>query len=424
MAESLVAQVLSPRKRVSCDFQAARDQKPTGLQVRKKTKRRGVGGGPWRAWVHLHSKGHGGGVPKLSEVHAQYREAKALDSPLYQTAARVGSLARTLARGGLRKEACSNFGPSARTLRRQVLRRAKQAIRESLCGATLLEKSLALAERSELQSMPLQQALSHARALARAETQRKAAETATHLSLIKEFELGPGAAHLKTLRAALPESVQKWGHIVPMPSPMGPCFSVQTGDWEAAKNGLAWAAQHPKATNVAEKLGAEWSELHQLVMANSCRALTTAEDQQHSRCLDAGRCLCGGEGLTLYRMRNRFLRCVKNAFHLPSLKTALTQGLVVMQSISDMVIGGDAPDVGEEVWLHIGLMYFKPYRPTFHRLRRVACHDENSVAHDRVVLEAAHWGASPSWIQFVLSSCFLSGKRDRQQSFGQNTLKE
>lgn len=109
----------------------------------------------------------------------------------------------------------------------------------------------------------------------------------------------------------------------------------------------------------------------------------------------AGRCLCTQAGQRLRRLRNKFLQAMKTAFPPASPERgALMAGSIVAhiawRPATDDGQGASLPaDPPLESWLHVGLMYLSPYRPTFMQLSLYKDLEECSPSPTRVYVKAS-----------------------------------
>jgi len=155
-----------------------------------------------------------------------------------------------------------------------------------------------------------------------------------------------------------------------------------------------------------------WQSLHYEIRYSDCPPLGKVPVEQR-RCHDAQRCVCKGEGLVLWRAWEQLRVCLDIAKkEMDGFKSLLKGGDIVVrftwsppaQGPSDHA--GPASSAGpvahaegsaqEEVWLHIGLMYAKPIRPTFLVLQREPGRDEGPYLGVRACKSpasprSAHW---------------------------------
>eukprot|EP00971_Amphidinium_carterae_P108688 2152041-Amphidinium_carterae.1 len=120
----------------------------------------------------------------------------------------------------------------------------------------------------------------------------------------------------------------------------------------------AKASAAHKRTNLANKLEKQWQTLHEPILAKECQYVVDW-DPTCGPCNTAGICICCPTGLKLKKLRNKFLATMKVVFHEPTLKQALAQGFII-------VVFTTPTDVQKTVSLHISMMYWRPFRPTFH----------------------------------------------------------
>ena len=166
---------------------------------------------------------------------------------------------------------------------------------------------------------------------------------------------------------------------------------TQRNDWQRVPHPtlplLAWKPKSVTSSAVTacktacgrqgQPLGAAlerfWEEGHKTALGRG------AEDDERvtpslspSTCEDAGVCICRAEGLQLKKLRNRFLRTMKDVFETKESKKKLADGFIVAHFKAE---GTPLQQEGEEakaesIYLHIALMYWSPYRPTFQFLEK------------------------------------------------------
>ena len=135
----------------------------------------------------------------------------------------------------------------------------------------------------------------------------------------------------------------------------------------------SWACQ--SRSNVAPGLGKVWREAHQTVTGENVGLSEEPELEEEAEeegdnkpCRDAGVCVCSEAGLRLKRCRNEFLRRMKSTFNTKNLKTQLELGQVAVR-FSDTA---DTEGGEHALLLHVALMSWSPYKPTFQVLEEVA----------------------------------------------------
>ena len=106
----------------------------------KKLKRKGVAGGPWRAFVSQQVKGRTG-RPDFKELQAAYQEIK--DTPDFEALKTLGQVAK---RAGQRPLGKSSFGPRTREVQRQLVKASRGGLLQSTQGLSAVQKARVLAK--------------------------------------------------------------------------------------------------------------------------------------------------------------------------------------------------------------------------------------------------------------------------------------
>ena len=150
-------------------------------------------------------------------------------------------------------------------------------------------------------------------------------------------------------------------------------------------------AKHARSSNLAKVLKDTWLLLQSPVKAEELEEDMhddTAQEVGSSKCCEVGRCICKGAGKQVAQMRRRLYQILKDS--LPRSDAASKELLLgghlclrVLRQEEDCVeqtsdkdpvqTGEESSSVGrglwvEGLWLHIGVHYLKPWRPTFQTL--------------------------------------------------------
>ena len=176
------------------------------------------------------------------------------------------------------------------------------------------------------------------------------------------------------------------------------CFDP---DWKGVAAGAAAWLHGARGEAPARKAIAEdWRRRHFTIMDSSCPPLPDvvveedAEedgDQGHGACLAAGVCLGSARGRKIASVHRALLAVLKAAFPRGHTRSStLVGGFVVGQLTSRPGRRKRSPDIddasrfkGRVVYLHIGLMYLSPFRPTFAVMEAL----EDAAADDPVGLD-------------------------------------
>lgn len=140
-----------------------------------------------------------------------------------------------------------------------------------------------------------------------------------------------------------------------------------------------------------------WESLHREVRFEDCPKLGKVPVRRR-KCHDAQRCICSGPGKALAKrveLFNTALKKPEGVIGKPDWRAQLRSGRVVVHLCWRDLAGGHhdvanakgnpAPLAAvdgassKDIWLHVSLMYFQPFRPTFTLLERRPTKDEGNV---------------------------------------------
>lgn len=333
----------------------------------KKRGRRGFGG-RWRAFVRQTTLGTTG-TPCLRTLATVYRTKVEAGSADIRRAAVVGAAATRAGRLMTLKAGYSSFGPTSRDISRHRERQLRRALLAVASGKDQSQTAVALGERCAAMRTGIAAGLAAARAAIRLKTQDGNAQFSAALATLESFRSGPGAEAVAELKEEFPALQQVEG-LVPIPAPSGLCcFEVLPACRSFVADTVAWALQS-KQCNASLGMREYWTDAHKPTAASE-HMPAQEKDHTSTECLVAGMCLCSAEGRELRRFRNSCLRAMKAAFPAHSeARTGLLDGFVVVRFTnmpSETSLGplvGDAAQA-KDLWLHVGLHYLCPYRPTF-----------------------------------------------------------
>ena len=310
-------------------------------EVRK--KQRG-GGGTWRAFASMKARGQKG-RPDFHVIAEEYALAKRLQTDELAQAHEVGAAA-TLRH---QLQGTPGFGPTPR----QVERKRKSMQDASLSLSLLLSTQLG----GEAITNPLESDLKG------------------QMSAECVFDVVP---ELHILRSSLhysPHHKLLYADLIPNTYP------------ELSMAVASFAKQNSRTLNLSASLRHDWTKRHETI--GVAEATGQKNFKKPTLCCQYGLCLCTHTGKQVLSLRNQFLKHLKAwvSSQTSSEKTYLQDGWLVVllkqqHSLAerpswsacamDLMHTDSAPDTewtkSEEIWLHIAMQYFKPYRPTFHRL--------------------------------------------------------
>lgn len=335
-------------------------------------------GGAWRAYVREKTFGTRG-RPSFKALSAKYDEEKkagTLDSR------RLRGLGSTATKAGKRhppRAGRSAFGPQGRDLQRCRLADLRASF---MALATAVEPSgaaLALGKQIEQSDASFEKCLSLARAAMRTKSAQNRQEEKDREAALVAFSQGEGR---EIVERAVREHTWLTGvAATPLPTPIGTLLQCPGCDLQQVQDAIAFA-HRSKASKLSSDLQASWAGMHKIVMESDCDD-TTIPDPPPSACLAAGVCLCTGIGKDLKKLQTRFLAEMKKVFHAKSTERAfLADGSIVVRFEANGS-HGDRTDLDsdegtkKELFYHIGLMYWKPYRPTLMELSRATADAEH-----------------------------------------------
>ena len=364
-------------------------QQPSASGKRQVAKRKKGGGGTWRALISHLTKGQKGKAD-FSALAQKYKELKQQPTEEFASIVSQGEAATKYHKltGG------SGFGPPTRQARRRRI-----AALPSLPGpsGTLLPATYSLLPSSSQSastspwSLPISVQLTEVRRQVKATKQPQKTKELEDLGVLKRFaeEAQPSLMEelLNSFQGSLP--MVQGLHIAPNTSFLA-CDVVFNPGREGEKV-ASWAWKHAQTCNLRSTLSNDWDRQQQSKQHDAQAALP--EDLPvPTLCSQHGLCLCTGIGRQVFALRNAFLKAQKACLQRADVtrKGLLMDGFVVAQLIKGPSVEtkpksswgsriGQVPGHGLEagamqtreqfqtdvVWVHIGLQYLKPYRPTF-----------------------------------------------------------
>ena len=336
----------------------ASDSKPLGRH--RRTRSQEQSGGPWRAYVHVHSQGKFLSRDDVSELARSYR---AMSPEEKHRMIAVGRLAK-------RARSAGNLHPFGKRCR---MRSGESMALEDAEKASGL---LALPGGSDVSAIVLEAGASAMDlvdlALQEGRRRRKIA-----LAVARQA-LGLQAESQRSF-----EAQSAVGAVAPFPDLKAHGEHLQVQPLPFRENAIAWhAAAAQKIVLRASKghsgFGAAcknlWEERHQVINQESCRAIPQASPaRQNLTCHQAGTCLCCKRGKMIGKLKKRWDKASSNIWRVKSRARALaSNGFFVcrLQGVLDAAnmarfSGTSAASCCTVVWLHVALMYFSPWRPTF-----------------------------------------------------------
>eukprot|EP00971_Amphidinium_carterae_P277981 5518161-Amphidinium_carterae.4 len=317
-------------------------------------------GGTWRAFVRQQTLGRQG-RPDLHELGHAYRDARAQGSLQY--ASRLGQVATDTAHLDSSTSKLSSFGKSGQLLQRLHQSNVQKALWQVWKGKDITSRATSLVSK-EASISGLQSVIQKLRSIARQDTIAKKKVESDVFDILEKYNAGPGQEHLHQLTQTLPFLAKESWRVLPFKE------SVLLLDPERSKEvssqAAAWAQAHSHH-NLGVFLENAWADLHTTIQGAINLPPDPECDAQQSKCRAAGRCLHHSmEGRTLFRLRNSFLRVMKDSLGTVVAKKLLSEGLLVLHLKGQKWSSTDGSDASLQLWFHVALQYWSPYRPTFH----------------------------------------------------------
>eukprot|EP00971_Amphidinium_carterae_P333416 6468159-Amphidinium_carterae.9 len=326
------------------------------LQPAQKQRNTRGGGGLWRAWVRYHSLGQSG-RPNLGALGASYRHARSAQSPLLLQLQQIARAATESAK--LRHSRKSAFGLRKRDEERATKRFRRVNLWRGAVGDNKFAKSKQLADSLPWET-PLGDAICAARTFQLLDGAHKRAQRTKHLETIKKFTQTTGQTQLKLLVETLPECKLLQSNVQVLPGEIGPIFYIPATASDLATHAVALALES-RSTNLSTSLEASWRGAHEPLQG----VPTLAAAEPSSKCCAAGMCLCKGTGAKTWRLRQRFVKFMKETFKGTSMRQLLGSGFVVAHFKCREPCNTHTND-SKDWYMQVGHMYFSPYAPTMH----------------------------------------------------------
>eukprot|EP00971_Amphidinium_carterae_P341798 6480794-Amphidinium_carterae.2 len=353
-------------------------------QVIRQRKRKGVGGGPWRAYVSQ-EKAHTNGKANFRALAAGYRQVLATDPARLKQLRDMGAAARMVAKNRAGKR--SAFGPTAREVQRTALKKVRQALWQQSCALSPLEKAIFITEHSLVQRGDMAHALRVARTVQRLDGATEREKVEKQKEALAAWRDAAGACALEEFKSLLPELATQDLKMLPVPCSRGLALELPAIARPSASMAAAWASS-TRTTQLSSALQQLWEEMHIPVKH---------EDMDHavkkvSDCCLAGRCLCCAGGKLLVQFKREVHKVMKAHLGTAACKCRLGQGAYVFKfnmAGEDTINNLHVPDSNDAavLWLHVSLMYWSPYRATFAKLKPVPCPGGEIECDGRVYLQ-------------------------------------
>eukprot|EP00971_Amphidinium_carterae_P352702 6492709-Amphidinium_carterae.2 len=291
------------------------------------------------------------------------------------------------------------FGPSSKIVQRQHQKQKRH-------GFWLLHKGLqkgdsanVIAHASNMAAGNLKEALSLVRVQKKLDGQAKVQGMQADIDLLEQYRHGSGLKSKELLATRLPDFCSAFADSLhPVHVLGGHCLCMDSKVHRAATAAMGYAS-HSMKTNLGKCVEQEWHELHRLLQAPQSTGEPSAKVPRKP-CVIAGMCLCSGRGKLVRQFRNRLYQHLKLCLASKTGKTLMADGNVVV-SLTSRALEGHVDIVEAEplqIWLHLGLMYLRPYRCTWQQLLAIeppSCEETIATSLGRQYLQdidfEQHW---------------------------------
>ena len=196
--------------------------------------------------------------------------------------------------------------------------------------------------------------------------------------VIESWEANVGVEAIRSVQAALPNlDLSGLARLTPVPSMRGTFVRVHPEYIpKSAARVISLAYAHSQRNSLGPAVDVAWEAANARVMhSESGPPAATAEP---SRCLKFGVCVCKRGNPKLWNFKNDVFKATKAALPWSSDPVAhklCGDGFLVFEFepwVSFAAGGEPEGFVRPSIYMHVGMFYFSPYRPTFHLLTRAA----------------------------------------------------
>eukprot|EP00971_Amphidinium_carterae_P351607 6492189-Amphidinium_carterae.4 len=356
------------------------------MHVVKKTGKRC--GGPWHAFISMRTTG-AKGKPRFSILAGQYRLLTSNDAALVK---RVGQAARQAGlAGSARRSGISNFGPSSRAVARRREKEKKVALTQQAQQMQLSfqEKIAAWSTMHDYEAGHLKEFVKLCRRHMQLDTAQHVAQEQEMLDTLAKFEATMGAAHKEKVKHVLPACADVLDACTAVPLVGGVCLQMDPVRHAELAETLEWAG-HTGSTSLAASLQTEWQQMHEPIIHEKSSPIH-GEATTTKKCQEQGFCVCSGDGLKVLKLKQRLVTALRDAFKGKRKGNPLDSGSVVCSFTSPATTSNTIEGMAaKQIWVHVGLMYFKPLRPTFQLLYTRDVPVGEDATPDCQFLEAQH----------------------------------
>ena len=350
---------------------SARRRSTSGMRKRhgaaQPSQKRGFGGA-FRGWLRLHADGARPTGEASRMQGAAYRRAKRDATGEYKEAVRLGTAMREAARarGHVRSALESN-------VRRQRVLHGLRGELLQLQAQTDLVGPMAFARAGLRRGANIAETLSCARVANRLAAARKRSVGNEGQDMLLRYQQGPGAVALNQCLQAYP-FLQAFRPTI-LPSVHGVSLQMDLVSEEDVSLAMGRAAD----LHMLPSLEGAWFARHTMLAHDDCPPVAGDRDAvvpAESDCLLAGICLCDDAGQLFRRKADRFNNVLKSVFApLSGIRSQLTDGLIIARLQGERTDYeanlAEAEGCNVDVWLHVGMHYLSPFRPTWHVVQPV-----------------------------------------------------
>jgi hypothetical protein len=351
---------------ICCD---SKDKTPKGKM--KKTHR--GQGGPWHEFVSRQSRGKKGRIP-FADLAEAYRRLK-LDEEAFQQLRTVGALKTKLLKlsnHNGRKLGVKNKASKMRAVRLEQLHLtiAGRAIAvQARVDGLFRNDPTAVAAFIEDATLSIKDRVRMVRSQVRGCNAKRVAKQDEINSLLLDWEAKEGAQQLAHMYALLPALRCDDFVFTPIPLHGRHGFDVSFGLGDGVAKMLSTMQSESKRSNAQSAVDKYVDANAVTLEETSCKSSPVAPEP--SVCRDFGACTCvGSADRHLWILRNMLYVKLKSEFpaSMPRRRDLLIDGYIVMKFIGtlDPSLEDDVelPDL-ETYYMHISVMYLRPYRTTF-----------------------------------------------------------
>lgn len=356
--------------------------------TKKGQPRKSPGGGSFRAFISSRCKG----IAKacFRQLAVEYRR---LTNEEKGDFAKVGKEATMVHRHG-----GDSFGLAARAIARLIAKREQQH-RASLLDSGAILPSIHPAALRGIEAKDIPKILFKVRCDEKILRRLRRERVHQAAAALQDWRSTVGAKHVVGAVHAIPGIAAATPALSGLPSAqaLAACLTWCCRCGAEVPRLLA-AAKADGNEQLLDQLQQDWQARSSVYNHNDRTPFPPEESRNPSQkpsCLEAGVCLCGDAGNAVWQAKRNVMTGLRKACNTQETKRLLSDGDIVLHLTAHMDAeeGDDDREGGcgqplhlESFWLHVGLMYWSPLRPTFAVLAGPA----REAPHGRVLLRVAH----------------------------------